>query len=1063
MEPVSALLLAYLRSLADLERRGDAREESHYGALRELLESFAAASGRPEVRVTVMPRRTEAGVVVDFQVWRGAKIAGYIEAKRPGTDLNAAERSPQMKRYLAAFPNVLLTDFYELRHYRQHGQPCEERASERAILESRLAPFYADQLAEVTGEAEVTALLGRFLDFAAPRPGSAAALATALAHRARILETAIEELLAEDTEKTSELAGFYQAFSEYLIRGLTPRDFADLYAQTLAYGLLAARWQAPGEFELRTVLDHIPRTNGILRDAFRYIALGEPRPRIAWIVDDIVQLLAASPVRDLLGRRFHPGTGKDPILHFYETFLAQYDAKLRKGRGVYYTPRQVAGYVVRSIDSLLRERLGRPDGLADGGVTLLDPAAGTLTFVAEAFRRAVEGYRARHGAGSVAALVRDHLVRDFHAFELMMAPYVIGHLQMSLLLAEEGFALAADQRFPLFLTNTLELEDLEQTNLPGMAALSRESREAGRIKNEARIAVVLGNPPYSGHSYNRSPGILDLLHRFRGLDSRDEGYYRVDGRPLEERNSKWLQDDYVKFLRFAQWKIEQNGWGVVGFVTNHSYLDNPTFRGLRRSLLRTFDEIYLLDLHGNRKKGERAADGGPDENVFEGVRQGVAIGLFVKLPSPQRPGIGAIGARVFRADRRGRAVEKLAWLDGQELSTTPWTEVFPRPSFYYFLRQDVREEEEYRRGVPLPEIFPRHSVGVVTARDAFVLAFSRPELEEKVRVFRLPHTKVLPAAWGLVDRGGFRVERARSLAREDEAWREKLTEILYRPFDVRSIFYAEYLVARTRRQLMRHMGRPGSSLGLVCPAQHKEEPGALVTDRIAGHKAVSAYDVNYLFPLYFDDDLLGRTPNVAPGLLARLGEVHGREPGPEELLGYVYAVLYSRAYRERYGDLLRRGFPRIPLTRDGQLFAALARLGAELIDLHLLRAPALAVPRSRLEPQGSGTLGKGRRGWRDYRPAEGRVYVNPEGQYFDGILPEVWAYRIGGYPVLDRWLASRAGRTLGKEELEVFWKTVAALTLTLEMERRIDEVYPEVAGGRVIGAPRPGTSSWVSA
>ncbi len=1045
MEPRTALFLVYLRRLADLERRGNAREESYYGALQELLEGYAAASGRQGVRVTVLPRRTEEGVVVDLQVWRGSRIAGYVEAKRPGTNLDTAEDSEQMKRYLAAFPNVLLTDFYEIRRYRQG----EKEAVERAAIERRESRFYADQLEEVLGEAPVAALLDRFLDFAAPRPTSAAALAVALARRARLLETAIEELLAEDSEQTSELAGFYQAFSQYLIEGLKPRDFADLYAQTLAYGLLAARWHAPGDFELRTVLDHIPRTNGILRDAFRYIALGDPRPRIAWIVDDIVELLAAAPVKDLLERRF--AGSRDPLLHFYETFLAHYDAKLRKRRGVYYTPRQVAGYVVRSVDTLLRERLGRPDGLADGGVTLLDPAAGTLTFVAEAFRVAVEGYRARHGAGSVAALVRDHLLRHFHAFELMMAPYVIGHLKMSLLLAEEGSPLAAGQRFPLFLTNTLELAELAQTNLPGMAALSRESHEAGRIKNEERIAVVLGNPPYSGHSYNRSAGILDLLERFPEMESRDEGYYRVDGKPLEERNLKWLQDDYVKFLRFAQWKIEQNGWGVVGFVTNHSYLDNPTFRGLRRSLLGTFDEIYVLDLHGNRKKGERAADGGPDENVFEGVEQGVAICLLVKLPGPRRPGVET---RVFRADLWGRSAEKLDWLDERELKTTPWTEIFPRSPFYYYVQQDAGREEEYRRGVPLPEIFPRHSVGVVTARDAFVLDFDRAELTERLRLFRSPLWKILPPKWGLDDRGGFKVAKARESAREDAEWEGRLTEILCRPFDVRHIFYADYLVARPRRALMRHMGKPGENLGLVCPAQHKEEPGALVADRIVGHKAVSAYDVNYLFPLYFDDPLLGtagRSPNLPPRLLARLGEAHGREPAPEEILGYVYAVLYSRAYRERYKDLLRRGFPRIPLTRDRQLFAALAGLGAELIDLHLLRAPALAVPRSRLEPEGSGLLGKGRRWPRDYRPAEGRIYVNPEGQFFDGILPEVWAYRIGGYQVLDRWLASRAGRTLGKEEQEVFFKAVAALELTLGVERRIDEIYPAVAAGRVVG------------
>jgi predicted helicase len=589
-----------------------------------------------------------------------------------------------------------------------------------------------------------------------------------------------------------------------------------------------------------------------------------------------------------------------------------------------------------------------------------------------------------------------------------------------------------------------------------MAALSRESHAAGQIKNEARIAVVLGNPPYAGHSSNRKRKILDLLRGWSdppgGTASADEGYYRVDGHPLGGRNLKWLQDDYVKFLRFAQWKIEQNGWGIVGFVTNHSYLDNPTFRGLRRSLLGTFDELYLLDLHGNRKKKERAADGGPDENVFEGVRQGVAICLLVKRPGSRPPGsLSGHGARAFRADLRGRVAEKLEWLDGHELATTPWTEIFPRPPFYYFFRQvDPSREEEYRRGVPLPEIFPRHSVGVVTARDAFVLGFDRPELEERIRLFRSPLWKILPKEWGLEERGGFAIQQARDSAQQDEGWRERLTEILYRPFDVRHIFYAEYLVARARRQLMRHMGRPGENLGLVCPAQCKEEPGALVTDRIAGHKAVSAYDINYLFPLYFDDPLLGRTPNLPPGLLARLGEAHGREPSPEELLGYVYAILYSRTYRERYLALLRQGFPRIPLTREGALFAHLAGLGAELVDLHLLRAAPSATPGSRLEPRGSGRLGGGKRGLRDYRPAEGRVYVNEEGQFFDGIAPEVWAYRIGGYQVLDRWLSSRAGRTLGQDEQEAFFKTVAALERTLEVERRIDEVYPGVAAGEVL-------------
>ncbi|HTQ78810.1 MAG TPA: type ISP restriction/modification enzyme [Thermoanaerobaculia bacterium] len=1055
MRAASDLFLSYLRNLAQIARRGDAREESYYRALAELLEGYGAATGRPGVRVTVLPKRTEEGVVVDFQVWRGGRIAGYIEAKRPGADLEAAEGSRQMARYLEAFSNVILTDFYELRRYRQG------KRVERAALESPLAPWYADLLSEAAGQAEVGALLDRFLDASVPPATTAAALAVALARRARLLGSAIEQLLAEDPERTSELAGFYRAFSEFLIRGLSPSEFADLYAQTVAYGLLAARWQAEGEFNLRTVLDDIPRTNGILRDVFRYIALADPRPRIAWIVDDIVELLATSPVHRLLARRFNSGTGKDPILHFYETFLAHYDPRLRERRGVYYTPRPVAGYIVRSIDTLLASRCGRPDGLADRGVTLLDPAAGTLTFVAEACQRALTTYRERHGAGSVNALIRDHLLKDFHAFELMMAPYAVAHLKMSLLLAGEGFPLAEDQRFPLLLTNALELEDLAQTNLPGMSSLSRESREAARIKNEVRIAVVLGNPPYSGHSYNRSRRLDGLLRGWPDLPGpalpvEDEGYYRVDGEALTERNLKWLQDDYVKFLRFAQWKIAQNGWGIVGMVTNHSYLDNPTFRGLRRSLLATFDELYLLDLHGNRKKGETGLEGKGEENVFEGIEQGVAIGIFLKLPGPRPSPLG----RAYRADLYGRRTEKLSWLDEHAQQTTAWQPLAPRAPHYFFVSEDAALAADYQRGEPLPAIFPRYSAGVVTARDAFVLAFDRAELVERLRLLRSAQWRVLPAEWGLEDRGGFELERARRAAREDTKWEERFTEILYRPFDVRHLFFADYLVARPRSRLMRHMrvpapGAAGGNVGLVCPAQCKEEPGALVTDRLAGHKAVSAYDVNSLFPLYLYNELFTeRTPNLAPGLLRRLGDAHGREPSPEELLAYVYAVLYSRTYRQRFGGPLRRGFPRIPLTAEASRFADLARWGAELVELHLGRAAALASPRSHLEPRGSGRLGLGKRVLRDYRPAEERVYINAEGQFFDGISPQVWAYRVGGYQVLDRWLASRAGRILGQAEQEAFFRTVTALERTLEIERRIDEVYPEMAAGPLLPPAR---------
>jgi Type ISP C-terminal specificity domain len=1008
-------LLDYLDRVFETERRGDAREESFYPLLLGLLDWYAAHRGRRDVRVTMIPARTQ-GCFPDFQVWRGHRVVGYVEAKKPGANLDLAERSGQLERYLESFPNLLLTNFRELRLYRGRKLIAREDAG-------RLT----------SGPEGLLTTFDLFLDFQAPPSASAASLARQLAWRTRLLATRIGDLLEEDREGTSDLAGFYKAFSEHLLAGLDPRGFADLYAQTLTYGLLTARWRAPGSFDRRAAAEHIPRANGILRDAFQLISLETPAPEIGWIVDDLIDLLAAAPVRRILERR-----KGDPVLHFYETFLAFYDPGLRRRRGVYYTPRPLVGYVVRSVHRLLESRLGRRRGLANPTVTLLDPAAGTLTFPVEAIRCAVEAAQAEVGEGSVPALVREHLLRDFHAFEVMMAPYAVGHLKVGLILQELGHPLGNDERFKLYLTNALEGEDLKQSSFPWMASLSRESREAGRIKGEQPILVVLGNPPWSGHSANRGKETDRLVREpYTAADGRrDEGYHRVDGRPLGERNPKWLQDDYVKFLRFAQRKIDEGGEGIAALVTNHGWLDNPTFRGMRRSLLETFDEIYLLDLHGAGKKGERGPDGGPDDNVFEDVARGVAVALLVK-----RPGLAK---RVLRADLWGSRGAKLRWLESHDVEITPWREVVPQSPAWLFSPRDARLEEEYGRGVLLTKIFPEHSAGIVTGRDVFAMDLDLPELRNRIHLLRGTKEDELLQPYGLRDTETWTIREARRRARLDLHWEERFTELLLRPFDRRHVFYADYLIERPRKRLVGHLrGVPGN-LGLIVPRQHKEEPGALVTDLIAGHKVVSAYDVNTVFPLWLrGGGLLGdgdREPNVGPDLLARLTRDYGEEPCAREILCYVYAVLYSEAYRRRYVDFLRCDFPRIPFPRDRGAFLELAALGAILIDLHLLRSDRLDRPAVRFEGKGSGRLGKGRAA-RGFHPAERRIAVNEEGQAFTGIAPEVWNYRIGGYQVLDRWLAAREGRVLSLGEIEHFRRMATALWITIEVQARIDEVF----------------------
>ncbi len=982
------LLHDYLDRIAGMERRGEAREESFYPHLLRLFEGYAEHRGLRDLRVMMLPRKT-GDCLFDFQVRRGERIVGYIEAKRPGSNLGAAAGTPQLKRYRAAFPNLLLTNFRELRLYRGETMAA-----------------CADVASLGCGPEPVLALLDLFCDFAPPVSASASELAPRMALRTRILAARILALLEADTEGTSDLSGFYRAFSEHLLAGLERPEFADLYAQTLAYGLLAARWRAPGEFDRRIAAESIPATSGVLRDAFRYISLAEPHKDIAWIIDEIVGLLAGAPVRAMLAGSARR-RGRDPVLDFYETFLHCYDPELRRKRGVYYTPPELVSYVVRSVHRLLQTRLGRRDGLADSSVTLLDPAAGTMTFVVEAIRCAVEEASGSVGGGAVPALVGDHLLRDFHAFELMMAPYAIGHLKMSLILEELGRPLGESERVSLYLTNALEMHDLAQSTIPGTAALSRESRLAARIKKDARITVILGNPPWSGKSANQGVGI-------------DAEYHQIDGERLREKNLKWLRNDYLKFLRFAQSKIDESGEGIVALVTDHGYLDNPTFRGVRRSLLQTFDEIHLLDLHGNGKKKERAPDGSRDANVFAEVRQGAAVAILIKKPG--------LPKRTFRADLWGSRAAKLRWLGEHDVESTEWRQIEPDGPAFLFAPRDAALAGEYERGLRLTEIFGEHSVGIVTGRDAFAVDTDPEELKRRIGRLRneLLHDDVLRKEWGPDEKGRCRLKDARAKVRQDLKWEARFLPYLFRPFDRRTIYYADYVLERPREKVMRHLRAVGN-LGLIVPRQHKEEPGALVTDRIVAHKTVSAFDINSVFPLYlhpeaglYSADAVG---NVVPACLEILKERLGQKPSPELILQYVYAVLYSPGYRQRYADLLRADFPRIPLPRDRGVFLEFAGLGAVLIDLHLLRSDHL----------------------REIR--DGRL--NAEGKAFEGIASEVWEYRVGGYRVLDRWLAGRAGRSLRWDEIVEFQRIAAALRRTIELQRRLGLLWGAAFQGSV--------------
>jgi len=1024
----------YLQDLAEIASRGDAREESFYPALSRMLEEVAKTTGRPHVHVTTLPRRTDAGNP-DFRLWNGQdRIVGYVEAKNPQEEhLDLIEESEQLRRYRSTFPNLVLTNFLEFRLY--HNGECVD-----SVLLAR--PFVLHAL-RTTPPLEkpdaLEALLDRFLDFSLPRTFTAETLAVELAKRTRFLREIVAQLLADERDAPGRLTGFYEAFRQYLIGDLTPEDFADLYAQTITYGLFAARIRTENGFGRRTAFDGIPHTIGVLRDLFRFISLGDLPAELEWTVDDISAVLAVADAPGILDTYYEQRRGSDPIVHFYETFLAQYDPEERERRGVYYTPEPVVSYIVRSLHKILTTEFGKVDGLAAEGVTLLDPAAGTMTFVARAAQEAVREFEGKYGTGARAEFIRRHILRNFYAFELMMAPYAVGHLKMSFFLDELGYHLADDERVRFYLTNTLDMEELDQSRLPGLSSLAEESHLAGQVKKETPILVILGNPPYSGHSANRGRWILGQI----------EAYKRVDGKPLGEKNPKWLQDDYVKFLRFAQWKIEQAGRGAVGMITNHGYLDNPTFRGMRRSLMSTFDDIYVLDLHGNALKREVCPDGSKDENVFD-IRQGVAIAFFVK-----RGGASRGDARVHHAEAWGTREAKYAWLEAHDVTDTAWQEVRPGSPFYLFVPRAEDLAASYSAFIRVTALFPVNSVGIVTARDRLTIHRSPEEVWRTVTVFSRMEPELARQAYGLgKDARDWKVTLAQKDLLDSGPDREKVMPILYRPFDVRYTYYTGHsrgFICMPRPEVMRHM-LAGENVALIVP-RRVEYAGtwqhAFVCRQMSEHVVVSLKTIDYHFPLYLYPetdrrDLFAplessqRRPNLNPQVAAALAAEYGREPTPEEVFHYVYAVLYAPTYREQYAEFLRIDFPRIPFAADYEVFEALAALGARLAALHLLKSPELDPPAARFEGQGDGRVAKGR--GLHYDAEAGRVYINPT-QYFAPVPAEVWEYRIGGYQVCEKWLKDRQGRRLELEDVRTYCRIATALEQTIELQQEIDALY----------------------
>ena len=712
-------------------------------------------------------------------------------------------------------------------------------------------------------------------------------LSVRLAELAKVTRDRIQGALEIENE-SGRITRLMKAFSETLVHDLDADGFADMVAQTIAYGLLSARIADPQQGTADDLARHM-RTNPLLRDLMTtFLEVSGQRRGMGIDFDElgvaeVVELLDRANM-DAVVRDFgDKNPREDPVIHFYESFLSEYDKQKKVERGVFYTPRPVVSYIVRSVDQLLRTEFGLDDGLADvttwGEITkrhksltipegispdqdfvqILDPATGTGTFLIEAIdlihgtlvdKWKAQGCRERDLEELWNEYVPKHLLPRLHGYELLMAPYAIAHLKVGLKLYETGYRFRSEERAQVYLTNALEpAQDFSGVMDFAIPALADEAQAVNKVKRGQRFTIVFGNPPYSGHSANKGDWIQDLL-RGKAGDRLVESYFDVDGAPLGERQVKWLHDDYVKFIRLAHWQIERTGQGIVGFITNHSYLDNPTFRGLRESLAATFSSSYLLDLHGNSKKKERAPDGGKDENVFD-IQQGVAIGLFV---SPWMSSSSERNHADLWGEREASDVTgKYDWLASNSVRSTSWSSLSPKPPLRLFVPRDDALYEEYEAGWSLLDVLPVKSVGIVTARDKLAVQWTPEDMARVAADFAARESEDARKSYKLgKDARDWKVTWAQEDVRSGHG---RIQPMLYRPFDRRFTYYTgktRGFIGQPCTRVMRHM-LAGPNVGLSTTRATEIAGGwehVLVSKSLIQHHTVSLKEVNYLFPLY---------------------------------------------------------------------------------------------------------------------------------------------------------------------------------------------------------------------
>jgi len=1015
----------YFKDISQEFKQGQTTELTFRSYLKKFIERLF-----PDLKLSEENKQIRKIGRPDFTCFRksGIKI-GYIETKDIGIDLDREIGGEQIKKYSeGAIPNIILTDYMRFILYKDQKAVLEVKLFDQENLKKRNADINDDKIRKFKQ------LVETFSSYNLPTIKNATELAIELSKRAKLLRELGKEQLGEDIrnpngQERSSIYDFYEAFRE-LMKDADVDECIDAYSQTITYGLFLAKIGSNNRLNRDTASSYIPSSIKIIKKIFNNIT-GDALPsNLSWIVDEIIDILNSADINKILsGFVFEGGIYKDPFIHFYQDFLNEYDPAKRKHLGVYYTPEPVVSFITNSINHILKKEFEKSNGFADDSVKSLDFATGTGTFLANSFALALKEIRKSGLGGIEKEKIKNHLLKDFYGFEILVSPYVIAHLKLEVLLKEEGYNIENNERVQVYLTNTLNDPNETINTLIGfMKELSYETMMANLVKKEKPILVVMGNPPYSGMSANNGEWINNILKNgyTKPNGTKDEGYYFVDGKPLGERNPKWLQNDYVKFIRFAQWKIDKSGEGIVGIITSHSYLDNPTFRGMRQSLMKSFNIIYILNLHGNSRKKEKSPDGTKDENVFD-IQEGVSIALFIKNKK-------AIKKQIFYSDIYGNRAKKYLILNEKMVNTIDWIEIQPKTPYYLFIPRNAISEKKYSRYWKITDIFPMNSVGIVTSRDEFVIDKEKEQLINRIRTFadKKISSQEIKQRFNLKSTSNWDVEKARNALSVE--WVKEVHRILYRPFDYRWIIYDNAVIERSRKEIMQNMLK--ENLGLITVRQVAEGTfnHAFVTDGIIESRiTLSNKGIAFIFPLYVYDSNNRKQPNFNKQFIDFIKEIYdGQEIMPNQLFYYIYAILYSQRYRTNFSEFLSIDFPRIPFVKDYKTFNKLSKLGNELIEIHLGRRD-FSKNMTRFDISGSNIVNKV-----EYK--NNKVYIN-DTQFFENVPKNIWDFWIGGYQILDKWLKSRKGDKLSYQEIELFVKIVSTLNETIKLMEEIDKVY----------------------